>query len=339
MKRPIIAITTGDPAGIGAEITVKALHSPKLYDIAKPVVIGSKAVFEEALKITSSSLQLHLIDTPEQLCGQPGTIDLLDLSNIQLNQFTYGEVGIESGRASVEYILEGIELARQGKVGAVVTGPISKEAINLAGFKFAGHTEIFAQKTQTKDYAMMLTHGNMRVIHVSTHVSLREACDRVKKDRVLRVIHLAHNTVKKLDIETPRIAVAGLNPHSGEHGMFGTEEIEEIIPAIDHARAEHIFVDGPIPPDTLFPKLKGGQYDIAVVMYHDQGHIPMKLAGFNYNDITKTWSSVSGVNVTVGLPIIRTSVDHGVAYDQAGKGTASADSMLDAIHMAVQLAT
>jgi len=231
-----------------------------------------------------------------------------------------------------------IELAMSKEIDATVTGPINKEAINRAGFHYSGHTEIYADLTHAKDYAMMLAHQNFRVIHVSTHVSLREACDRVKKDRVYRVIRLGYDAVKKLGIENPKIAVAGLNPHAGESGMFGREEIEEIEPAIKQAQREGLNVEGPIPPDTVFSKMQGGQYDLVVVMYHDQGHIPTKLIGFQYDDKTKTWGSMSGVNITCGLPIIRVSVDHGTAFGKAGEGRANPESMIQAIKIATLLA-
>ncbi|MCP4405243.1 MAG: 4-hydroxythreonine-4-phosphate dehydrogenase PdxA, partial [bacterium] len=210
---------------------------------------------------------------------------------------------------------------------------------NLAGFHYAGHTEIYAKFTQTKDYAMMLLHEQFRVIHVSTHVSLREACDRVKQERVHRVIHLAQSTLRQLAVERPKIAVAGLNPHAGENGLFGREESEEIVPAIQQAVQEGIIVEGPLPADTVFSKMRGGQYDIVVVMYHDQGHIPTKLLGFQYDENTDTWDSVSGVNMTCGLPIIRVSVDHGTAFDKAGEGRANPESMIQAIRIAAQLAS
>jgi len=337
-KKPIIAITIGDPAGIGAEITVRALGSEEIYKKSKPLVIGSRSVIDDALKTISSKLKLNVIKDTQGIKGEFGTIDLLDLDNISLAEFDYGKVSEKAGKASLEYIYKGIDLAKEGQVDAVVTGPIHKEAIKAAGSPFAGHTEIFATRTQTKDYAMMLADEDLRVIHVSTHVSLRHACDLVKKERVLTVIHLADKALKDLGIKHPKIGVAGLNPHAGEGGLFGDEEIKEIIPAIEQAKKENITVDGPVPPDTIFSKVIGGQYDIAVVMYHDQGHIPMKVTGFKYNKETNKWSSMSGVNVTVGLPIIRTSVDHGVAFGKAGEGRANEESMVEAIKMAIDFA-
>jgi len=338
MKKPIIAITIGDPAGIGAEIAVKALGNEEIYKKSRPIVIGSKCVIDDALKFIPSNLKLNVIKNTEEIKGEFGIIDLIDLDNIKLDEFNYGKVSAKAGQASLDYIYKGIALAMEGLVNAVVTGPIHKEAIKAAGSPYAGHTEIFAFRTKAKNYAMMLADENLRVIHVSTHVSLRQACDLVKKERVLTVIRLADKALKDLGIKNPKIGVAGLNPHAGEGGLFGKEEIEEIIPAIAQAKKERIDAEGPIPPDTIFSKVIGGQYDIAVVMYHDQGHIPMKVIGFKYNKATNKWSSMSGVNVTVGLPIIRTSVDHGVAFGKAGEGRANEESMVEAIKMAIGFA-
>jgi len=335
MKKPIIAITIGDPAGIGAEIAVRALSNEEIYKESKPVIIGSRCLIDDATKFIPSSLKLNVIKDTTEIKGEFGTIDLIDLNNIALDEFNYGKVNEKAGKASLEYIYRGIDLAMEGQVDAVVTGPIHKEAIKAAGSPFAGHTEIFATRTKTKKYAMMLTDESLKVIHVSTHVSLRQACDLVKKERILTVIRLADKALKDLGIKHPKIGVAGLNPHAGEGGLFGDEELKEIIPAIEQAKKENIIVDGPVPPDTIFSKVIGGQYDIAVVMYHDQGHIPMKVIGFKYNKATNKWSSMSGVNVTVGLPIIRTSVDHGVAFGKAGEGRANEESMVEAIKMAI----
>jgi len=338
MKRPVIAITMGDPAGIGAEIIVKALSKEEIYRKSKPVVIGSSCVINDALKFVPLHLKLNVIKDTKKIKGEFGTIDLLDLDNIEFDEFDYGKVSAKAGKASLDYIYKGIDLAINGLVDAVVTGPIHKEAIKAAGSPYAGHTEIFASRTKTKNYAMMLADKNLRVIHVSTHVSLRQACDLVKKERVLTVIRLADRALKDLGIKNPKIGVAGLNPHAGEGGLFGNEEITEIVPAIEQAKRENITVDGPVPPDTIFSKVIGGQYDIAVVMYHDQGHIPMKITGFKYNKESNRWSSMSGVNITVGLPIIRTSVDHGVAFGKAGEGRANEESMVEAIRMAIDFA-
>lgn len=337
--KPLIGISVGDPAGIGPEITAKALSHVEIYEICRPLVVAEAELMREAIRFSKLDLTLHPISSPIEGLYQFGTMDLIDLKNVDGKSIRHKSVSAEYGRASFEYVKKVIELAMTKEIDATVTGPISKEAINLAGFHYSGHTEIYADLTRTKDYAMMLIHDQFRVIHVSTHVSLREACDRVKKDRVYKVIQLGYQTLKRLGVENPRIAVAGLNPHAGEDGLFGREEIEEIKPAIQEARNQGLNVEGPIPPDTVFSKMKGGQYDLVVVMYHDQGHIPTKLIGFQYDDKKKTWESISGVNITCGLPIIRVSVDHGTAFGKAGEGRANPESMIQAIKIAAKLAT
>jgi 4-hydroxythreonine-4-phosphate dehydrogenase len=301
-------------------------------------VVAEAEMMKKAIKFSKLNLEVHSVASRKEGLYQFGTIDLIDLKNVNGKSVRHKTVLADYGRASFEYVRKVIKLAMAKEIDATVTGPISKEAINLAGFHYSGHTEIYADLTKTKDYAMMLVHNHFRVIHVSTHVSLREACDRVKKDRVYRVIRLGDETVKRLGVQRPRIAVAGLNPHAGESGMFGREEVEEIEPAIQQAQKEGLHVEGPIPPDTVFSKMHGGQYDLVVVMYHDQGHIPTKLIGFQYDDKTKTWGSMSGVNITCGLPIIRVSVDHGTAFGKAGEGRANPESMIQAIKIAAQLA-
>ncbi|MCR4401570.1 MAG: 4-hydroxythreonine-4-phosphate dehydrogenase PdxA [Firmicutes bacterium] len=337
-KLPMIAITMGDPAGIGAEIAVKALECPELHATSRPIIVGDARVVGDAIRFTGSKLEMRRIsDIREAKFGQ-SSANVLDLANVDMRSHAYGRVSSDAGRAAFEYIRCAIELAMAGTVDAVVTGPIHKEALNLAGYHYSGHTEIFADLTGAKDYAMMLVDRGMRVVHVTTHVSLRKACDLVKKERVLVVIKLADKAARALGMASPRIGVAGLNPHAGEGGLFGTEEIEEIGPAVQEARALQINVEGPIPPDTLFAKARGGQYDVAVAMYHDQGHIPLKTVGFELDGVTGRWAAVSGVNVTLGLPIIRTSVDHGTAFGKAGKGTANPESMIQAIRLAARFA-
>jgi len=337
--RPLIGISVGDPAGIGPEITAKAVSLPEVYELCKPLVIAETEMMKEAIKFSNLNLKIHAVLSPKEGLYQRGMIDILDMKNIDGKSIRHKVVSADCGRASFEYVRKVIELAMSKEIDATVTGPINKEAINRAGFHYSGHTEIYADLTHTKDYAMMLAHRNFRVIHVSTHVSLREACDRVKKDRVYRVILLGYDAVKRLGVQNPKIAVAGLNPHAGEEGLFGREEIEEIGPAIAQTQKEGLKVEGPIAPDTVFSKMYGGQYDLVVVMYHDQGHIPTKLIGFQYDDKTKTWGSMSGVNITCGLPIIRVSVDHGTAFGKAGEGRANPESMIQAIKVAAQLAT
>ena len=322
--RPIVGISVGDPGGIGPEVTVKALAVPRVYEQCRPLVIGDASVVRDALRFTGLNLAVNAVDSPEKGIYKLGVVDVLDLGNMPIDQVQYGVVTAQQGRASFE--------------DATVTGPINKAAINEAGFHFAGHTEIYAKMTGTRDYAMMLAEGNFRVAHVSTHVSLREACDRVTRERVLRVIELSHDALLKLGVANPRIAVAGLNPHCGEGGLFGTEEEREIMPAIADAVAKGMNVTGPVPPDTVFSKMAGGMFDLVVVMYHDQGHIPIKLKGFTYDEETGQWGAVAGVNITLGLPIVRVSVDHGTAFEIAGQGKANPDSMLDSIELAAWLA-
>jgi 4-hydroxythreonine-4-phosphate dehydrogenase len=343
MARPVLAITMGDPAGIGPEIAVKALSDASVYERSRPFVIGDRGSIADAIRIAGLPLQLATIDAPAQARFMPGTVDLLDLGSldeakVDLEKLVYGQVSAMCGAASVAYIERSIAMALAGDVDAVVTGPINKTSIHQAGCPYPGHTEIFAALTQTKDYAMMLLSEELRVVHVSTHVSLQEAINRTKKARILTVIRLAHRALMALGIAEPRIAVAGLNPHAGEDGLFGEEEVKEIIPAIEAAKAEGIRADGPEPSDVVFGKARGQQYDIVVCMYHDQGHIPLKTLGFNFDKDKQRWSSVAGVNVTLGLPIIRTSVDHGTAFGKAGKGLATPQSLLDSIDAAIKLA-
>lgn len=340
MKKHKIILTMGDPSGIGAEITVKALNHPELYELCTPIVVGDFAAMEDALRITGCPLTLRKIASPAEAGGTYGTIDLIDLGILTPGSWTYGATCKISGEASFRYITTAIALAMDRGADGVVTAPISKEAIHLAGHHYSGHTEIFADHTHTSSYGMLLTSGALRVIHVTTHVSMRDACDIIRShpERVENAIRLAADAMEQLGISHPRIAVAGLNAHSSENGLFGDEEAVSIIPAIQRARDSGLNVDGPIPPDTVFVKALAGAYDVVVAMYHDQGHIPLKLSGFRMDPETGNFTSVSGVNSTIGLPIIRTSVDHGTAYDRAGKGNANEESMLDAVRMAVTMA-
>ena len=337
-KRPVLAITMGDAAGIGAEIAVKALEKKEIYDRCIPVVIGDYEPMAEAVEFTNSGLKINRIEDPVQAKGELGTIDMIDMGFLEPRGWEYKKVSAKTGGASYHYIVKGIELAMDGSVHAVVTGPINKEAFNAAGYHFAGHTEIFAHHTHCNNYAMMLTSKDLRVIHCTTHVSMREACDRVTKERVLNVIKLADEALRLMGIEDPKIGVAGLNAHCSENGLFGDEEQKWIIPAVEQANAEGYHVDGPVPPDTVFVKALAKQYDIVVAMYHDQGHIPLKLSGFKLNLETNRYESMSGINTTVGLPVIRTSVDHGTAFGKAGEGRANEESMVEAIDLAIIMA-
>jgi 4-hydroxythreonine-4-phosphate dehydrogenase len=336
-KRPCIAISVGDPGGIGPEITAKALASRELYRLCRPLVVAEQGLMREAVRIARVALRVNAVQEPEAGLYRFGTLDVLDLGNFELSALRYGEVTAAQGKASFEFIRKVIELAMAGKAAAAVTGPIHKEAINKAGYRYSGHTEIFAELTGTRDYAMMLADGDFRVVHVTTHASLRQAIAGVKSGRVLKVIHLAQEALRRSGIAWPRIGVAGLNPHAGEGGLFGTEEIDEILPAVRQAQAEGLAVEGPLPADTIFVKMRGGLYDAVVAMYHDQGHIPTKLVGFSLDKKSRRWLAMAGVNVTLGLPIVRTSVDHGVAFGKAGSGKANPQSLIEAIRLAVRL--
>ena len=355
MRKPILGISMGDPYGNGPEITVRALSDATVYERCKPLVVGDETSMRYALKVAEKvqgiKLNLNVVNSPAEGKYTYGTIDLLDMKLVPADKipdtsdldapkpFGVGACAI-GGEASFQYVKKVIELAMAGEVDATVTNALSKEAINMAGHHYSGHTEIYADYTHPNKYTMMLAHENLRVVHVSTHVSLREACDRVKKDRVLDCIRIANAGCKALGINEPKIGVAGLNPHCGENGMFGREEIEEIQPAIDEALAEGINIPEkkPTPPDTVFSKALGGWYDIVVVMYHDQGHIPLKVKGFVYNREERHWEAVAGVNVTLGLPIIRASVDHGTGFGHAGSGHANELSLVNAMDYAIRMA-
>lgn len=336
--KPIIAVTIGDPSGIGPEITVKALNDPQMYEISRPLVIGDLRLMKQAMVIANIHLNLNIVNSPAEGLYEYGTLDLLDLHNIDLSEVVYGKVTLEGGRASYEYVEKAAQLAIAGEIDAIATGPISKQAINIAGFHFAGHTEILGHLTGTKDYCMMLTDKGFRVSHVTTHIAMRDVSARITKERVLKVIQLTYEGVKLMGVENPRIAVAGFNCHSGEEGLFGDEEIMAISPAISAAVEVGINAVGPVPPDTVFVKMLGKQYDAVVAMYHDQGHIPAKLVGFKLDPVTGKMGAMSGVNVSLGMPIIRASVDHGVAYEIAGQGIANHESLIDTIKLAAVMA-
>jgi len=332
--RPLLGISMGDPGGIGPEICAKALDSPAIYDLCRPLVVGDAEIMRDAVDFCGLRLQVRACDQPADAAYRHGAVDVLDLGKLPLSALRLGTVTAAQGKASFDYVAKVIELALAGEIDGTVTAPISKAALNAGGYRYAGHTELYGDLTRTADFAMMLAEGDFRVTHVSTHVSLREACDRVKTPRVLKVIALTHEALLHMEIAAPRIAVAGLNPHCGEGGLFGTEDEREIAPAVAAARAAGIRAEGPLPADTLFSKLRGGQYDAVVAMYHDQGHIPTKLLGFHYDAATGSWGQLTGVNLTLGLPIVRTSVDHGTAFDKAGEGSANPQSMLEAIRLA-----
>ena len=336
--KPIIGISMGDPAGIGPEICIKALSEASVYERCQPIVVGDAEVLKQAVTFLHSELRINAVKSVKEAQFQSGTIDVLDLKNVNMSELKLGEVSAMAGNAAFEAVHKVIDLALADEIDATVTAPINKESIHKDGHKFSGHTEIYAHFTNTAKFAMLLADENLRVIHVTTHVSLRRACDLCKKDRILEVISLLNDACVQFGIAKPRIAVAGLNPHAGENGLFGDEEINEIIPAIIEANALGFTVEGPVPPDTMFVKAIQGKYDGCVAMYHDQGHIPFKLEGFQWDNEKQTMKSVKGVNITLGLPIIRTSVDHGTAFEIAGRGVSSPDAMLIAIDYAIIMA-
>ena len=328
MKKPTIGLTMGDPAGIGSEIIIKSLQDPQIYEKARPVVFGDAKQLKRLIKILKLNIDVHKINNIKDASPSINRIEVVDLDNVP-EDIPFGQINPICGNAAFEYIEAAIKAHLAHQIQAIVTAPLNKEALHAGGHNFPGHTEILATLTGTKDYSMMLVSPKLRVIHVSTHVSLRGACDACKKERVYRVIKLADDTLKLMGFENPRIAVSGLNPHCGEHGLFGNEDIEEIVPAVEKAQGEGINVQGPIAPDTVFHRAANkNEFDIVVVQYHDQGHIPLKVLGFS-----------SGVNITVGLPIIRTSVDHGTAFEIAGKGIADSESMTAAMEIGAQMAS
>lgn len=327
-ERPILGVTMGDAAGAGPEITVKALTLPEIREVSRPVVIGDAGVFRQAARIVGSDVPIVSIGSLDHASFDNGIIEVLDLQNVDISRLTYAKIDAMTGDAAYQCLAKAIELALAGKIAAIVTAALHKESLNLAGHHFAGHTEILAQLCGGRRVTMLLVAGGFRVSHVSTHVSLREAIERVKKARIIEVLKLTNDAVRKMGVEHPRLAVAGLNPHSGEGGLFGNEEMLEITPSVEEGKALGMDVVGPIPPDTVFFRMKQGQYDAVVAMYHDQGHIPTKVLAFD-----------QGVNVTLGLPIIRTSVDHGTVFGKAGKGTARPDSMIEALKLAATMAS
>jgi len=326
--RPFIGITMGDPVGIGPEIIFKALSSPSIYKTCKPLVIGDLGVLELAKKSTSSTLKIKDVKIPVSGAYKYGLIDVLCLSKLNKDKISWGKPSVQTGKAMIKYITAAIDIANSGDIGAIVTCPINKAAMQKAGSRFSGHTELFADRTKTKSFAMMLAGRRLRVVLVTIHIPLKNVSAELSKERILKTIQITWDALhNKFGFEKPRIAVAGLNPHAGEKRMFGDEEEKIISPAIDSARKKGFHVSGPFPPDTVFYHAANGRYDAVVCMYHDQGLIPFKLLHFT-----------DGVNTTLGLPIIRTSVDHGTAYDIAGTGKADPGSLVAAINMAAEQA-
>jgi 4-phospho-D-threonate 3-dehydrogenase / 4-phospho-D-erythronate 3-dehydrogenase len=330
---PRIAITMGDPAGIGPEIIAKAVHrlAPRLEAGELTVlVVGTESCMAEATD------RLGLPRLPRVEDGPLPPVGLLEAAAAEA-PIQLSAVSAEAGRLAYRAIEAAAKLAMTGEVDAIVTAPLNKEALNKAGFHYAGHTEMLAALTGVKGSVMLLAHGNMRVSHVTTHVALQDVPKRLTPERLRLVLDLTHEALLGLGIAEPRIAVAALNPHAGEGGLFGRQDIDVSAPTIAQAVRDGMRVLGPVPGDTVFVKLRAGQYDAVVAMYHDQGHIPVKLLGFEVDPATGEWRDLSGVNITLGLPIIRTSVDHGTAFDIAGKGVANERSLIEAIEYAERL--
>ena len=326
-----IAITVGDPAGIGPEIVLKAVAAlrPRLERGEFQLeVIGSAASLDRAARdmgLTPLSAFANVPGLALHDIGAPRTA------------INYGEISAEAGRLAYQAVAEAVARTRAGTIDAIVTAPLSKEALNLAGYRYSGHTELLADLSGGKEPVMMLAHGGMRVSHVSTHVPLEDVPKRLTPTRLRRGIDLTHATLERLGISRPRLAVAALNPHAGEGGILGRQDIEITAPVVAEYREAGVDIDGPVPGDTVFVKLRAGQYDAVVAMYHDQGHIPVKLLGFSVDERTGKWESLSGVNVTLGLPLVRTSVDHGTAFDIAGRGIANEKSLIEAVDFALRL--
>ncbi len=323
---PLLAITMGDPAGAGPEIVVKALAEQQVRSVARALVIGDAGVMQAAAEIVKIPMRIKAVSRTDEMSNDANILNVLDLKDVELSSLVRGRVDSRAGKAAYEAIEKGTLLTLEGATDAIVTAPLNKDALNQAGYHFPGHTQILAHLCKSRDAVMMLTADALRIVHVSTHVSLREACGLVTRERILRVMKLGEEATRAMGVEKPRIVVPGLNPHSGEGGLFGDEEQQHIIPAIEEARKLGLDARGPLPPDTAFLRAFRGEFDLVIAMYHDQGHIPIKMVGFE-----------KGVNVTLGLPIIRTSVDHGTVFGKAGKGTADATSMIEAIKLAATM--
>jgi 4-hydroxythreonine-4-phosphate dehydrogenase len=337
VKHPVLGVTMGDPAGVGPEIIARACAEGDVRARCRPVVIGAASTMREALALVGAPLALHAVKDVADCRFDGGALEVLDLGNVDMATLARCRVSAAAGRAAYAYIETAVRLARAGAIDGIVTAPINKEALAAAGMTHSGHTEILADLSGTRDYAMLLLGRDLRVIHVTTHVALRRVPELVTRDRVATTLELARKTLDGLGLPHGRIAVAGLNPHAGEDGLFGDEEQTAIVPAIEAARARGLNVTGPLPADTLFSRARGGEFDMVVAMYHDQGHIPVKTLGFTYDEATKRWTGLSGVNVTVGLPFLRVSVDHGTAFDRAWKGIANHESMVEALDVAVRM--
>lgn len=327
MSKPLIAVTMGDPAGVGPEIVAKSLASEEVTDVADCVIVGDRKCMENAIRIVGADLKIHVIQKPAEGQYEKGILNLIDLDNVDMDAFAFGKVSGMCGKAAYDYIARSIELANAGEVDAVSTTPINKEALKAGDVHFIGHTEIFGALTGTEDPLTMFETDGMRVFFLTRHVSLRQMLDMIKKDRIVDYVVRCTEALRRLGVKEGTMAIAGLNPHSGEHGLFGWEEVEEIIPAIEELKKMGYDVAGPVGADSVFHQAAIGKYNSVLSLYHDQGHIATKTLDFD-----KT------IAITNGMPILRTSVDHGTAFDIAGTGKVSAVSMIEAIRLAAKYA-
>lgn len=327
LYKPAIAITMGDPCGIGPEVVVKALADPRVYAACRPVVIGNTYAMQQAVKVAGQPLAVRETADPTAAGQDPAVVDVVDIHNLNPEAITVGQLSVPCGRAAMEWVTKAGQLALAGVVDGIATAPLNKEAASLAGFQSIGHTELLQDLAGIKTIATMLLSKNLRVVHLTTHRSLRVACDYVKKERILEFLQLTHDSFVRWGFPQPRLAAAGLNPHNSDGGLLGNEESEEIAPAVAAARERGIDAVGPIPADSVFHQAIQGRYDAVLAMFHDQGHIPVKVYGFE-----------ESVTANLGLPFVRTSVDHGTAFDIAGQGLAQHISMLESIRLAVALA-
>jgi 4-hydroxythreonine-4-phosphate dehydrogenase len=326
MEKPIIGITMGDAAGIGPEITVKALSQPHLYEHGNPLVFGDAKVIENILRLCNLELKVNPIEDPDHALFRYGTIDVVDYDDIDLDQVEFGKVNKMCGLGAVKYTLEAGKMAMQNRIAAIVSAPLHKESMRIAGYHYEGQTEILGEITKSQNYGMLLVLNDLRFMMYSNHMSLMDACKAITHQGILKKIQLANEGLKFFDLKHPSIAVAALNPHAGEGGLFGREEIDIITPAVEQARKMGINVIGPIPADTVFVKANKGEYDLVLCLYHDQANIAMKLLGFG-----------NVVTLLAGLPIIRTSTGHGTAFDIAGKNIADPNNLIKAIELATDL--
>lgn len=327
MEKPIIAVTMGDPAGIGPEIVAKSIADKATFDVARCIVIGDKKVMEKAIKIVGADLKVNVVDSPADGDYSYGVLNMIDLDNIDMSRFEYGKINAMCGQAAFDYIKKSIEITMDKQADAVATTPINKESLHAAEVDFIGHTEIFGALTGTDDPLTMFETNGLRVFFLTRHKSLRDMLDDIKKDRIIDYVERCTDALRRLGVKEGTMAVAGLNPHSGEHGLFGWEEVKEIAPAVEELRERGFNVAGPVPADSVFHQAAQGRFNSVLSLYHDQGHIATKTLDFDRT-----------ISITNGMPILRTSVDHGTAFDIAGKGIAGAVSMEEAIRLAAKYA-